>query len=145
MPAVSAMNIHPFFIFVKDNKPSANLVTNERIFFQNVILRMKKIRRHAIAVADKAIIIQLFTDAETPSPGVTMPTSPIKRQKTFHCNATARIVMSITIKVSMKRSEISVPNDCAKGILSYCSNTTQRDTSPTRGTTRLAAYAMKTE
>ena len=145
MPTVSIMNIHPFFIFVKDNNPSANLVINERIFFQNAILRMKKTKRHAIAAADIRIIIQLFTDADTPSPGVTIPTSLMNWQNTFHCKATAIMVMRITMSVSIRRSEMSVPSDCAKGILSYCSNTTQRETSPTRGTTRFAAYAINTE
>ena len=45
----------------------------------------------------------------------------------------------LTIKVSMNLSVTKVPSEWANGTRSCCSSTMQRDTSPTRGTTRFAA------
>ena len=69
-----------------------------------------------------------------------------KNKKQIHKDTeTAAMVISTTISVSMSLSVTSVPRDCANGIRSYCSSITQRETSPTRGTTRFAAYAMNIE
>ena len=68
-----------------------------------------------------------------------IPTLFINSMKTFHCRATAIVVIVTTTSVSISRSVTSVPSDCANGILLYCSSITQRDTSPKRGITRFAA------
>lgn len=60
----------------------------------------------------------------------------------FHCIANAATTSVITIIVSINLSATTVPKDCTNGTLSHLSSTAQRDTSPTRGTTRFAPYAM---
>lgn len=52
-------------------------------------------------------------------------------------------VISSTQMVSMRRSVTTVPSDLEKETPSYFDRIPQRETSPTRGTTRLAAYDTK--
>ena len=53
-------------------------------------------------------------------------------------------VISSTQMVSIRRSVTTVPSDLEKETPSYFDRIPQRETSPTRGTTRLAAYDTKT-
>ena len=135
------MNSQPFFIFVMDSKPAEKRVMKLRIFCQNAILRKKIYSIMAMAIAESSITIQPAMSL----PGVMMPTSLMNSMNTFHCSNTAMVVIETTTNVSISRSVTSVPSDCAKGILLYCSNTTQRDTSPKRGITRFAAYETNME
>ena len=142
---VSTTNSQPLSIFLSDSKPSVKRVIKLRIFFQNVILRMMNKRRTVIAAMESSIIAHPPIEVNIPPPDVLNPLSPTNVQKTFHCISTAAMVMRMTISVSMSLSETSVPSDWANGILSCCSRITHLETSPMRGTTRLAAYATNIE
>lgn len=58
---------------------------------------------------------------------------------TLACIIKVTPVISATHSVSINRSVTTVPSDLEKDVPSYFANTPQREISPTRGTTKLAA------
>ena len=75
--------------------------------------------------------------------GIFVPVCSRKVTNTGICNRTVTPVIKRIVTVSTRRSVTTVPKDLAKETLSYLASTPQRLTSPTLGTTKLAAYEMK--
>lgn len=138
MPTVSNINSEKLCIFVSDINPSQKWAMKFFSFAHSFIfLIIKEVTTHTATKEKKNTDIRPI---EEKIPAVlTPPASDIKVKNTSHSENTAARVMRSTINVSTSLSDTNVPNDCAKGTLSYRSRTIQRDTSPTRGTTRLAA------
>lgn len=59
------------------------------------------------------------------------------------CSNKVTPVIKATQRVSIRRSVTTVPKDLGKEVPSYFAKMPQREISPTRGTTRLAAYDTK--
>lgn len=62
-----------------------------------------------------------------------------KVSNTLACIIRVTPVINDTHSVSINRSATTVPSDLEKDVPSYLANTPQREISPTRGTTKLAA------
>ena len=73
-----------------------------------------------------------------------VPVSERKRSIIGSPMRKAKAVSSSITTESTKRSVTTVPSDCVKDVPSYFFSVPHRVTSPTRGTTRLAAYDIKT-
>ena len=72
-----------------------------------------------------------------------VPVSFINLANTPDCNNKVKHVITTTHKESMIRSVTTVPKDFENETPSYLARIPQRETSPTRGITRFAAYETK--
>lgn len=134
-------NSQPFFILLNESNPSTKRDMNDLILFQIESFRKKNTKSTVTASSESNTITNPRGEESTSPPGNASPVSLMKRLNTGHCNATATTVISNTIRVSNILSITMVPNAWANGTCSFFSRITQRDTSPTRGKTRFAAYA----